>query len=306
MAGSSISIGAIALLVVVLVAWIASRLIRQARDRELRAHEAAEHARRMKDEFVSMVSHELRTPLTSIAGFADTLRASWRSLPDTEVDEFLRIITGQAHHLGELVEDVLVIPRLEAGRLQIESSAFDLAELANEAIDLVFPPGNGRDVSVVVPGGIVAFADRRRVMQIVRNLCENAKKYGGDQILVEGLALRNQYLLVVADNGPGVVSTDRERIFEHFEQVTKGDARREDGIGLGLPIARRLARAMGGDVWYEERFPTGARFCFTLRTSGEMQPQAAGSTKLLSGAVPANIPVLSESNTSAEMTRQVP
>ena len=101
MAGSSITIGAIAGVVCVVVVWLANRWILQVRERELRSHEAAEHARHVKNEFVSMVSHELRTPLTSIAGFADTLRAEWRSLPDSEIDEFLRIITSQAHHLGE-------------------------------------------------------------------------------------------------------------------------------------------------------------------------------------------------------------
>lgn len=302
MAGSSITIGAIAGVVCVVVGWLANRWILQARERELRSHEAAEHARRVKNEFVSMVSHELRTPLTSIAGFADTLRAEWRSLPGSEIDEFLRIITSQAHHLGELVEDVLVIPRLEAGRLQIDSSTFDLSELANEVTDLVFTKETAQEVSVVLPGGILAQADRRRVVQILRNLCENARKYGGDQILFEGLSLGDQYLLVVADNGPGVTVADRERVFEHFEQVTKGDARREDGIGLGLPIARRLARAMGGDVWYEERFPTGSRFCFTLRTAGHMIAPSGGAT-LLSGSIPTNIPVLSESISSVEMTR---
>ncbi|MGH8911917.1 MAG: sensor histidine kinase, partial [Acidimicrobiia bacterium] len=74
----------------------------------------------------------------------------------------------------------------------------------------------------------------------------------------------------VADNGPGVPDVAVEQIFEHFEQLSKGDARSSSGIGLGLPIARRLARAMGGDVWYERRFPTGSRFCFSLPlTPGE-------------------------------------
>ena len=287
-------------LVILAISLAALRAVRIARIREARAHEAAEHARRLKNQFVSMVSHELRTPLTSIAGFADTLRAGWRALPDGEVDEFLRIITAQAHHLGELVEDVLVIPRLEAGRLQLEPDHFDLSELANEVTDLVFPPGSGCDVTVAIPGGVMVDADRRRVVQILRNLCENAKKYGGDQILVEGLGLGEQYLVVVADNGPGVPALDRERIFEHFEQGTKGDARREDGIGLGLPIARRLARAMGGDVWYEERFPTGARFCVTLRLADPAPlPE---ETRLISGAVPVDIPALTESIEAVELT----
>ena len=147
-------------------------------------------------------------------------------------------------------------------------------------------------------------ADRRRVVQVVRNLCENARKYGGDQILIEGLPLGDQYLLVVADNGPGVTLADRERIFEHFEQVTKGDARREDGIGLGLPIARRLSRAMGGGVWYAERFPTGARFCFTVRTAAPVFPES-DDVKLLSGAVPTQTPELADSIESVQLTQDV-
>jgi two-component system sensor histidine kinase KdpD len=93
---------------------------------------------------------------------------------------------------------------------------------------------------------------------------ENARKYGGDQVMVEGFVLGDQYLLVISDNGPGVPDEETQRVFDNFEQVSKGDAREATGIGLGLPIARRLARAMGGEVWYERRFPTGARFCFSL------------------------------------------
>jgi signal transduction histidine kinase len=112
--------------------------------------------------------------------------------------------------------------------------------------------------------GVRMHADPKRVQQVVRNLLENARKYGGDQVLVEGFAHGEQYVLVVSDNGPGVPDGSANQIFEHFEQLSKGDSRSSSGIGLGLPIARRLARAMGGDVWYERRFPTGSRFCFSL------------------------------------------
>jgi signal transduction histidine kinase len=76
--------------------------------------------------------------------------------------------------------------------------------------------------------------------------------------------LGDQYLIIVSDNGPGVPDEETKKVFEDFEQLSKGDARDSTGMGLGLPIARRLARAMGGDVWYERRFPTGARFCYSL------------------------------------------
>lgn len=274
-AGGLVSVGAVLLSV---------RAVLRSREREEAARRAAGYANQMKNEFVSMVSHELRTPLTSIAGFADTLRASWRTLPGEEVDEFLRIITAQAHHLGELVEDVLVIPRLEAGRLQLEMREFDLAEVTHEVTDVLFPPGSGREAAVAIAGNVRPYADRKRVQQILRNLCENARKYGGDQILVEGTPLGQLYMVVVADNGPGVPVEDRERIFEHFEQLTKGDARREDGIGLGLPIARRLARSMGGDLWYEDRFPTGSRFCFTLPVKTAVVAELDPTTRTPGGA----------------------
>jgi signal transduction histidine kinase len=260
-------IGGSALLVAAVSVLAAIRAVRAARGREQFATQSAERARRMKNEFVSMVSHELRTPLTSIAGFTDTLLESWTNLPPDEVDEFLTIINKQAVHLSELVEDVLVIPRLEAGRLRLDLNMFDVSEVAHDVTNAILPPGSARDAVVAIPGGVTVYADRRRVQQVLRNLVENAHKYGGDQVLVEGSPYGEFYLIVVSDNGPGIPEQDVDRVFTHFEQLSKGDARSDKGIGLGLPIALRLARAMGGDLWYEHRFPTGSRFCFTMRTS---------------------------------------
>lgn len=254
---------ALALVGVAGVIW-AVAITRQGRQREHEVVRLSEEAHRIKDEFVAMVSHELRTPLTSIAGFADTLVESWKDLPEEEVDEFLGIINRQSMYLGDLVEDVLVIPRLEADRLRFHPELFDLGDLLADVSKMVFPTGGRKSAVVSLPDGVRVRADRRRVQQVIRNLMENARKYGGDQVMVEGFVLGDQYLIVISDNGPGVPDEETQRVFDNFEQVSKGDTREATGIGLGLPIARRLARAMGGEVWYERRFPTGARFCFSL------------------------------------------
>lgn len=245
----------------VLWAW---RITAQGREREREAIRLSEEAHTIKNDFVAMVSHELRTPLTSIAGFAQTLVESWRDLSEDEVDEFLNIINKQAIYLGDLVEDVLVIPRLEANRLRLDPELFDLGDLVEDVAQMVFPNGGRKQSLVSLPDGVRVYADRRRVQQIVRNLLENARKYGGDQIMIEGFVVGDQYTVVISDNGPGIADEAALKVFENFEQLSKGDAREATGIGLGLPIARRLARFMGGDVWYERRFPTGARFCYSL------------------------------------------
>jgi signal transduction histidine kinase len=246
-----------------------SRRIAVWRSRARAADDALSEANAIRNDFVTLVSHELRTPLTSIAGFADVLRESWQHLDPGEIDEFLGNITAQSGQLAELVEDVLTIPRLQAGRLPLSPEVIDLSELVHDVSAIVFPTTGTREVSVSIPGGIRVWGDAKRVRQVVRNLLENAAKYGGTQVLVEGFPAGEHFVVVVSDNGSGVPDGAEDAIFEHFEQVSKGDARESRGIGLGLPIARRLARAMGGDVWFERRFPTGSRFCFSITTSPE-------------------------------------
>lgn len=255
----------------VVILYGAARTLIEGAARTEHALEQERRANELKNEFVSMVSHELRTPLTSIAGFIDTLQAAWTDLPPGEVEEFLDIVSDEAGHLSRLVEDILVIPRLEAGRLPLQITEFDPREDVFSCIDSIFSNGHrNREIDVSMPGVIRVRADRSRVEQILRNLLENARKYGGEEILVDASIIEGFVRFVVADNGPGVPETDRHRIFEPFEQVGKGDAREATGIGLGLPIAAHLTAAMGGRMWYEQAFPRGARFCFTLPLAAEL------------------------------------
>lgn len=242
----------------------ASGSLHKIRGVERKMLESARQANLAKDQFVSMVSHELRTPLTSIAGFADTLRAGWAELDAAEIDEFLEIIATQADHLQHLVEDILILPRLEAGKLAITTEPVDPALLTHRIVSVVFPAGGAIDARVEMAGGTAVLADARRVEQVLRNLLGNARKYGGDEILVHGQETDDAYLISVTDNGPGVAPEDQQRIFDHFEQGSMGDDRTEGGVGLGLPIARQLVQAMGGRLTYSDAFPHGASFAFSL------------------------------------------
>ncbi|GAG09465.1 unnamed protein product, partial [marine sediment metagenome] len=159
--------------------------IRAAGDRQADALQAEIRASKMKTEFVSMVSHELRTPLTNISGFADTLHEFWHTLDPAEIDEFIDIIRTEAEHLGNLVDDVLAIPRLETGRLLIDVTDFALRPLAFRIANLIFPADGEKEASVQVSGNVILRADPNRVEQVLRNLLDNARKYGGDRVGIE-------------------------------------------------------------------------------------------------------------------------
>lgn len=230
------------------------------------ARRSFERSDRMRTDFVNTVSHELRTPLTSISGFIATLEDGWRDLPPEDVDEFLAIVRRESDHLATLVEDILVVPRLESGRLDLEPEVMDLSALVDELLVSVFAPSTNKDLHVTIPNGVKVYADPKRVGQIVRNLLANANAHGGEQVAVEGQYLGTHYQLVVSDNGSGIPRDQRAAIFQEFEKGLGGDGR-SGGIGLGLPIAQRLARQMGGDLWFEPRFPAGSRFFVTFPLS---------------------------------------
>ncbi|HSM02401.1 MAG TPA: HAMP domain-containing sensor histidine kinase [Acidimicrobiia bacterium] len=242
----------------------AGRVLQAGQTRQEAVLATERRASEMKNEFVSMVTHELRTPLTNIAGFAMTVKDSWRDLAEEEIDEFLRIIVDESELLANLVDDVLAIPRLEAGRLLLDAAEFPLRPAAYKIADLLFPAGGAKSASVSIGGNVQVVADPNRVEQVLRNLLENARKYGGDHVTVEAVRRDREYVIVIADNGPGVPVAEHDRIFTPFEQGSRGDTRAETGFGLGLAVARHLVEAMGGRIWYENGFPVGARFCFTL------------------------------------------
>jgi signal transduction histidine kinase len=213
---------------------------------------------RMKDGFVASVSHELRTPLTSIRGFTTTMTERWDQLTDDDKLSFLHTIDTQAKRLNRLVDTVLLLSRIQAGRMRATREPLDVAAPARDAVDEL-----GLDVKIEVSGGNGALveADPDHIYQIFVNLLVNARRYGAPPIRIRIESDERDVTFRVTDEGEGVPVDFVPHLFDDFTQAPS--AARTQGSGLGLAIVKGLVEAAGGDVWYERQEPHGA--CFAVR-----------------------------------------
>lgn len=279
--------GAMAVVVMVIVI---RRTRRQAassadRSRELeRLSSELIRANRMKSEFLANVSHELRTPLNAIVGFIDLLREGVYGELTPRQSVPVERIEASANHLRVLVDQVLDLARMAAGRLDVQPETIMLRaflmDVTSEMESLASE--KGLSLSVTLGAALPAVqADPTHLRQILINLLGNACKYSDSGVVAIRAAVADApgssrlrhangvsrwLCIAVTDTGPGIPLADQERIFEEFEQIDAGSrthsARR--GTGLGLPISRRLAEAMGGDVTVESEPGKGARFTVWL------------------------------------------
>ncbi len=222
----------------------------------------------MKTEFVSLVSHELRTPLTSIMGFAQTLRGDAQRFPPEEQDQFLGIIEQESNRLLVMINDLLDISRMEAGRpLAMHYSAIDLRELAEHVIRFQRVTTNAHDFRFEFPDHLVSVeADRDKVEQILTNLVSNAIKYsprGGD--IIVGASEREEEVVVsVRDQGVGMSREQMGRLFQRYQRVDRDAIKGIRGTGLGLYLVRGLTEAHAGRIWAESEPGRGSTFYFSL------------------------------------------
>jgi len=232
---------------------------------EARARAAAERSERARGRFFAAMSHELRTPLNAIMGYNDLLLAGvYGELAATQVTGIERSQRA-ARHLRELVNDVLDLSKLEAGKTELEEAPVDVPELVQEIFHTMegIAAERGTPLRLECAGPVVVTSDPRRVRQIVLNLLSNAVKHGaGSPVLVRcephgagGAALH------VTDRGPGIPPEDQERVFDEFVQLP-GSA--GGGTGLGLPISRRLAHLLGGELALRSVPGAGSTFTLTL------------------------------------------
>jgi len=222
---------------------------------------------RQKTDFVSNVSHELKTPLTSIRMFSELLAEDRVQDPERQ-RHFLHIISAETARLTRLINNVLDFARLERGEKKYQFQPVDLAAVARETCDTYRPhlESNGYTLRCQVSNEeLPVQGDRDALAQVLVNLLSNAEKYGGDKKEIDLTTERNGSAVVVKvlDRGLGVPGACEEKIFEQFFRAHDSLSSGIQGSGLGLTLARQIARAHGGDVFYERR--DGGGSCFTLR-----------------------------------------
>jgi PAS domain S-box-containing protein len=221
------------------------------------AMRASERASAAKSQFLAVMSHELRTPINSIVGFTEMLaQDKTGSLDNLTRNEFSETVLESARHLQNLINDLLDATRMENGSFTLHEQDADAAELVEVAIKLCRESAARANVGIVgrLTDGITLAGDVTRLKQVIINLLTNAVKFSppGSTVTVEMQRGRGgQFVLAIKDSGIGVAPEDIEKIFDPFIQVDVGLARRFGGVGLGLPIARRIARLHDGDVTLE-------------------------------------------------------
>ena len=216
-----------------------------------RANERLREVDRLKDDFVSTVSHELRTPLTSIRSFSEILLDN-PALEQQQRQEFLRIIVTESERLTRLINDMLDLAKIEAGKLEWHMERVSTSEVAREAATALGQLFRDKSVKLeahLLDGVSTIIADRDRLFQVVVNLLSNAVKFSPRGVGLVTLTVENDadgIRLSVADNGPGIAPSDREAIFERFRQVGDTLTAKPEGSGLGLAISRMIVEHFGG------------------------------------------------------------
>jgi len=241
-----------------------ARLFREIADKSAQLETASRH----KSEFLANMSHELRTPLNAIIGFSEVLNERMFGELNDKQAEYLRDIHASGTHLLSLINDILDLSKVEAGRMELELTDFDLPAAIDNAVTLVRERASRKGVTVEVSVeeqvGVIR-GDERKIRQVLLNLLPNAIKFTaeGGRIGVAAFPNDGSVEVSVRDTGAGIEPEDHEAVFEEFRQVGASAAKQE-GTGLGLALARQFIELHGGKIWVTSQVGAGSTFTFTL------------------------------------------
>jgi GAF domain-containing protein len=245
-----------------------ARLFRELADKSRQLEAASRH----KSEFLANMSHELRTPLNAVIGFSEVLLQRMFGELNAKQDEYLKDIYASGHHLLSLINDILDLSKIEAGRMELAPAPFHLPSALENAVTLVKERAARHGITLQVDvdprlGDIVG--DERKVKQVLLNLLSNAVKFTpeGGQIRLIASRMDGIVEISVTDTGIGIAPEDQAAIFEEFRQVGHDETRKQEGTGLGLTLAKKFVELHGGRIWVESELNRGSTFTFTLPVS---------------------------------------
>jgi signal transduction histidine kinase/CheY-like chemotaxis protein len=271
----------------------------------LRAKEELERASKFKDQFLSTMSHELRTPLNAVLGFSELLTEErYGSLNDRQQRYVKHIHTG-GKHLLTLINDILDLSKIEAGRLQLTFENVPVPACFAEVVDTMRPLADKKSQTLLqqAPPGLSVRADPTRLKQVLMNLIGNAIKFTpeGGEIRLSATQVDEAARLEVRDSGPGIPVEEQQRIFEAFYRLVETDKKTE-GTGLGLAITRRLVELHGGSLGLESQLGSGSCFFFAL-PSGEVvrTQEVPASRREIQSPESARILVIEDDRVAAQL-----
>jgi signal transduction histidine kinase len=241
-----------------------ARLFLEIEDKSRQLEVASQH----KSEFLANMSHELRTPLNAIIGFSEVLTDRMFGELNEKQEEYLKDIYASGTHLLSLINDILDLSKIEAGRMELELSDFDLPTAIDNALTLVRERAGRRNIALhtSIDNRLGELrADERKIRQVVLNLLSNAIKFTpeGGRIEVGAIPRDGAVEVSVTDTGVGIAPEDQEKVFEEFRQVGTADKKAE-GTGLGLTLCRKFIELHGGRIWVKSQLGKGSIFTFMI------------------------------------------
>ncbi|HYM51731.1 MAG TPA: response regulator [Candidatus Limnocylindrales bacterium] len=243
--------------------------LRRADEEILQVNRQLEQSNRYKSEFLANMSHELRTPLNAILGFSEILLDGTMNLTAGERIEFLRNIHGSGQHLLGLINDILDLAKIEAGKMDLHLESVDIPHALQEVTGILEPMARQQGLRLVSDGvdraGAIQ-ADHSKLKQVLYNLLSNAVKFtpAPGTVTLTVKESPDQLTIAVSDTGIGIKPQDLPKLFREFEQLDGSYTRRYQGTGLGLALCRRFVEMHGGRIWAESEFGKGSTFTFTL------------------------------------------